>query len=410
MTKTLHFIVVIVLFSVFTNYALAEQDKDLSPPINDPVQEKGHDDHQNHHDKKDENHADDERDPSGHGKKQSHEDNASGVTISFEQAVLANITVAELKPQKMDYQVYAPGEIKENGYSSYLVSPRVDSVVLHRHVALGDHVKKGQALITLFSESVAVAQAAYKVAYAEWQRVQKLGEKTVAGKRFISAKSNHEAAYARLLAYGLSKSAIQSLIKKSLGLGEYTLIAVNAGSVLSDDFNQGQRVTAGDALMSLADEEELWVEAKLAPNLQLELPAGTKAQVKVGHDFYTATVSQAAHTIDPKTRTRVVRMLINNQAHRLHPGLFADVYFSFASTEPVLAVPETALMRGADGDWTVFVEHESNQFKAIEVELGRSFGKWREVKGIEAGSRVVMSGAFFVAAEIAKGGFDPHGH
>jgi len=105
-----------------------------------------------------------------------------------------------------------------------------------------------------------------------------------------------------------------------------------------------------------------------------------------------------------------VRLLVNNEAHRLHPGLFADVYFSFAIEEPVLAVPETALMRSADGDWTVFVEDELGQFKAQAVTLGRSLGRWREILGIHSDSRVVMEGAFFVASQIAKGGFDPDKH
>jgi len=385
MKYKLKFIVLLCLFLGLNNAVFAEQEHAHDHPADQEENEQKH------------------SDLDEHGEEQS-------VSLSSQQIENADITVAELSPRKMDFQLYAPGEIKENGYSSYLVSPRVDSVVLRRHAALGDHVKKGQALVTLFSESVAEAQANFKISYEEWQRVQQLGRKTVAGKRFTSAKSDYEAARARLLAFGLSNNAIQSLIKKSPALGEYTLIALNRGAVLSDDFHQGQRVKAGEELMKLADEKELWVEAKLAPNVQLELPTGTQALVKVADNFYTATVTQEAHTIDPHTRTRIVRMVINNEAHRLHPGLFADVYFSFTSIDDVLAVPESALMRSTDGDWTVFIEHEPDEFEATEVELGRSFGKWREVIGIEAKSRVVMSGAFFVAAEIAKGGFDPHNH
>ena len=67
-------------------------------------------------------------------------------------------------------------------------------------------------------------------------------------------------------------------------------------------------------------------------------------------------------------------------------------------------------MRGADGDWTVFVEEETGVYQPHEVELGRSLGKWREISGIPEGEAVVMEGAFFVASQFAKGGFDPHGH
>lgn len=330
--------------------------------------------------------------------------------ISPEQMELANIKVARLETQIVNYRVYAPGEIKANGYTSYLVSPRVDSVVLRRHVALGDHVKKGQGLVTLFSETVAAAQANYSVTQAEWKRVQQMGRQAVGDRRFVAAQSEFKAAYGRLRAFGLSETVIQSLAKKIETLGEYTLVAEIDGAVLTDDFHQGQRVQSGDALMELADEKELWVEARLAPTLQLKLPSGTKAQVKVGDELFSAEVTQEAHIIDQETRTRVVRLIVNNKAHHLHSGLFADVYFSFMTDEPVLVVPETALMRAADGDWTIFIEDQAGQFKAQEVELGRFLGKWREITGVAAGSKVVIEGAFFVASEIAKGDFDTHNH
>jgi len=91
------------------------------------------------------------------------------------------------------------------------------------------------------------------------------------------------------------------------------------GVVLSDNFRQGQRVEAGDALMELADEDSLWVEARLSPGSQIKLTVGSEAHVKVGGELFAAVVAQEAHTIDPVTRTRIVRLVVSNAAHRLHP-------------------------------------------------------------------------------------------
>ena len=338
------------------------------------------------------------------------EEEGEGISISDSQASLANIEVAELLPRIMEFQVYAPGDIKANGYTSYHVAPRVESLVLQRHVALGDHVVKGQPLVTLFSDVVADAQAAFGVANSELERVTQLGRETVGDRRFIEAQTEYEAIYGKLLAFGLSDESIQSLTMGRQALGEYTIIAAANGAVLSDDFQQGQWVDSGYALIELADELELWVEARLSPSEQLELPHGAPAEVRVGGRLYPAMVAQEAHTIDPQTRTRIVRLSVRNDDHTLHPGLFADVNFVFLTETPVLAVPESALMRGSDGDWTVFIETEPDVYAAQEVELGRSFGEWREIKGIASSERVVMKGAFFVASQIAKGGFDPHNH
>ena len=380
--------------------------------------EESHDEHDTHEEHKpDTKHGHEEHGEEGHN---GHEDEggdhgshgeATSASLNPAQMTLSDIQVGHLTAQKVDYQLYAPGELVSNGYTSYLVSPRVASVVLRRHVALGDHVKQGQPLVTLFSESVAQAQADYRKAWPEWKRVQKLGRKTIGERRYIDAKTSLEVARATLLAYGLSTSDLQSLdSQQSKALGKYTLRAEIDGAVLADNFEQGQRIEAGAPLISLADEQQLWVEAHLPVNLTMTLGAGTQAEVVTGDVRVKASVTQEAHTIDPITRTRTVRLLVNNPEHRLHPGQFAEVFFYFRTEEPVLAVPETALMRGGDGDWTVFAEDHPGEFLPVEVELGRAFGSLREIDGIKPGTRIVTRGAFFVASQIAKGGFDPHNH
>ena len=361
----------------------------------------------------DSDHDDPDQDDSDHndGNHQDTGHEAASVSLSPAQIRLAGIKTERLTPQRIDYQRYAPAEIKANGYRSYLAAPRVDSVVLQRHATLGDHVKQGQPLVTLFSETMADAQAQFLTSRAEWQRVQQLGRKTVGDQRYIRARADHQVSLSRLLAYGLERTAIDTLARQPASqLGQYTLTAAIGGAVLNDDFNQGQRVDAGTELMLLADESQLWVEARLPAYPSLALPAGSRASVEVAGRRYDAEVVQQAHTIDEQTRTRVVRLLVNNQAHQLHPGMFADVYFQFRSQQPQLTVTETALVRSADGDWQVFVEQQPGEFVAVEVERGQSFGDRHAIQGLAAGRRVVSQGAFFVASELAKGGFDPHNH
>jgi len=286
------------------------------------------------------------------------------IVLNYKQLIMAGIQVATITPQYMDKRLYAPGEVQANGYTSYVVSPRVESVIVRRHAILGEHVSNGQALVTLFSEAVAQAQAQYRIAHADWQRAKTVGKSIISESQLLTAETDYIAALSRLKAFGLSEQAIKQVTNSSSSiLGEYTLTAERDGAVLSDDFQQGQRVSAGDAIMVLTDETELWVEARLAANNQATLAKGTKAQVFLsGNDYqdgvktnsYQAQVIQQAHTIDPKTRTRVIRLKVSNPNHQLHPGLFVDVYFSLMTEEPVLVVPETALLRGNDGDWLVY--------------------------------------------------------
>lgn len=356
------------------------------------------------HEKEENNHGDNEKSAQA-------EEHEEGISFSPEKMALANIKVSTLTAKIFARSVYAPGEIKANGYTSYIVSPRTESVVVNRHAILGEHVEKGQPLVTLFSESMAEAQATYRVAYSEWQRTKKLGKGTVSDSRLLKSETDYNSAFGRLTAFGLTKSAITDIVKNnSSNLGEYTLVAKRAGAVLSDDFSQGQRVAPGDKIMVLANEENLWVEARVSPNKKLNLPVGTLATIEFSGQLHQAKVIQEAHTIDPITRTRIVRLAVENKDDSLHSGMFVNVNFQFNTDSAVMAVPETALMRGADGDWTVFVEDHPGEFQAVEVELGQYLGNYRQIIGISPNTRVVTEGAFFVASEIAKGGFDPHGH
>lgn len=401
---TLRFSLILVLLLSTASHLLAgDGHEDHANEKSEHVEETAYEDEHEHDDDKghEEKQNDDSHDDE-HGHAESKE-----ISLTPEQQAMANIKVSAIYKKIRNFQVYAPADIKTNGYTSYIVSPRVDSIVIKRHKSLGEYVKTGDILITLFSETVAQAQAEYKVAISEWLRVQKLGKKAVGAKRYINAQTTFESAKARLLVYGLTEKTIKSRDKN---FGEYDLLAHADGAILSDDFQQGQLIEAGHTLMMLSDEKQLWVEAYIQPTSNLALPEGLEAQVKVGSSYYQAFVTQEAHTINLATRTRVVRLLIDNVDHRLHAGMFADVSFIFKTQHPVMAVPEAALMRSADGDWAVFVQDDDGGFQSKEVELGRTLGEFREITGIENGTKIVTEGAFFVTSQIAKGDFDPHNH
>jgi RND family efflux transporter MFP subunit len=410
--KLLAVVISSLLVGLTTNHDAFAQSSDGTGSVKNvsKQEEKEHQDEHEHEKGHEEDKGD--HDEHGHeGDNKEEEEHEEGITIDPKKMSLANIKVESVKPEYQFSSVYAPGEIKANGYKSYVVSPRTESVIISRHAALGEYVEIGQKLVTLFSEAMAQAQADYLIASTEWQRVKKLGNKAVSESRLLQAETTYNASYGKLIALGLTEKAINGISNKDIkAFGQYALTAHREGVVLQDDFIQGQRVDAGDSVMLLADEKQLWVEAKVSPNKKLNLSIDSPAVLKLEGQSYNAKVIQEAHTIDPVTRTRIIRLGVQNADDNLHSGMFVKVYFQLATKQKVMAVPEEALIRSADGDWTVFVEDHPGEFKAVEVELGRALGDFREIIGLDSGTRIVTKGAFFVASEIAKGGFDPHNH
>jgi RND family efflux transporter MFP subunit len=373
-------------------------------------------DHDKHSGEDQDEHTDEHTDEHGHGE-EDHEE-AGFVKISPEQQSMAEITVETIKYQKDIKQIIsAPGEVVNDLYNTTLLTTQVDSKVLKRKVVLGQHVNKGDVIAVLFSLDIATAQNQLKVALSEWQRVKKLGKQTVSAKRFISAKAEYEKNKSLLQAYGFNNDLIQQLIlgKNDYKSGEYPVLAPHDGVILEDNFQSGQFLSAGSTIALLVDEENVWIEALLAPEIGQRIPVGTKARVVIGNKTFSAVVIHDSHKIDETTRTRKIRLIIKNKDHLLHAGLFAKVFFELplsvsGESGKVILLPETALMRSLDGDWMVFIEQEPGVFKQEEVELENTINGMHRIKGLKSGQRVAVQGAFFLASELAKGGFDPHNH
>ncbi|WP_299179313.1 efflux RND transporter periplasmic adaptor subunit [uncultured Neptuniibacter sp.] len=378
----------------------------------DHVEEAGHQHEESHEDASAEEHSDNDGHAHGSKDEHGHEEEEGTVHLNAKQQAMIDLKTTKLKPVLLADSRIVPGEVVINRYNSSIVSPQADVRVIQRHVMLGDHVVKGQPLVTLFSDELADRFSDLKNDAKEWEIVRKLG-KSLAGKnRYSQAQTNFQQSLTKVSAFGLSNSEIQNqLIQPSKNpLGQFVLKAPHAGVVQQDDFLIGQQISSSDPLFTLVDETTVWVEAQLPPNLPLNLSKGTPISLTVGAEAYQGELLQFAHSLDEVTRTRMARISVNNQEHRLHPGQFAQVVMPLDKHTWQLYLPEAAFTRTPDGDWGVFIEQSPGEYKLEEIEVIRETGEGRVIKGLPLGSTVVTSGTFFLASEQAKAGFDIHNH
>ena len=339
-------------------------------------------------------------------------DEEQAVRLSEEQRRMAGIVSEALVLQPVAGEIRAPGEIQLNDYSTTRVTPRVAAQIVERHAKLGDSVEAGQPLVTLSSVDVAQAQGDSLVAEREWRRVKKLGRDVVSEKRYTETRVARELARARLLAFGMTDTQVKKLViaDASKANGSFQLLAVQAGTIMHDNFVVGELIEPGRVLFEISDESTLWVEANLTPEKALQVTTGSTASISVDGEIFQGEVTQIHHALDEATRTLGVRIEVPNPEDRLHPGLFVDVRIAGSNAEPALAVQADAVLRSPDGDWMVFVERETGEYKPVEVEVLRTTGGLTVISGVAAGTRVVTQGAFFLQSELAKAGFDIHNH
>ena len=285
--------------------------------------------------------------------------------------------------------------------------------ITQRHAQLGEHVEVGQPLVTLSSVEMAEAQGNLVIAEREWQRVRSLGRKVVAEGRYLEAQIARQQAKARVVAFGMTENQVDELLRAGAEKadGSFVLLAPRSGTIVADPFVIGEVVDAGRMLFEITDESLRWVEARMAPGDVARVGVGDLARIRAAGGWLDSKVTQIHHRIDEGTRTQAVRIEVADAGHALHPGVFVDVAIAAGGGDPVLAIPDTAVLRSPDGDWQVFVAaDEPGAYKPIEVTLVRNAAGFAVIDGLPAGTEVVVRGAFFLQSEIAKSGFDIHQH
>jgi RND family efflux transporter MFP subunit len=357
-----------------------------------------------------------------------HDDHEEGSAIKLTSAQIkqAGIETEVIRLQPRLLTVNAPGDVTFNAYKLADVTTLVDSVILARHVRLGNEVKKGQKLVTLTSSALAQAEADYLRAEAE-HRKSKLDlkrleglvkEKIISQARLQQAQSNYQAARANLAAsraalssYGLNRKEIGRLVKETQ-YGHLTLHAPSSGTIVADNFRIGQHITAGTRLLQIVDESTVWVEVKLPQSHMTGISTGRSAIVstKDNSNHYKAMVINTHHQLDQITRTLGVRLEVQNPEDTLHPGMFVKAEIEAGKGEESLLLPEAAIQRQGS-ELIVFVEEEPGHFERREIRIGKiAMGLVPVLEGLKEGESIVVKGAFVLASELAKSGFEVHNH
>ncbi|WP_169307095.1 efflux RND transporter periplasmic adaptor subunit [Ferrimonas sediminicola] len=331
-----------------------------------------------------------------------------GLALTPAQSAIAGIEVATVMETELSFRHPLPAQLQANPNLTSALSLPVDARVIARHVAPGQAVTQGDPLLTLASSAIADAQGRYLLAQAEWRRVKSLGNQAVSAGRYQQARIDLETGLQDLLALGMTQAQIDDLNTPEYRLGQFTLLAPHDGNVQQDNSVMQQNLPALTTLMVLADEHTLWATAQVAPSQSALVTIGQTLTLRIDDDLAAARVIGRDHRLDPRTRTESVRLELANPDHRLHAGQFATVYLSQSQRRGVV-LPDTALARNPDGDWMVY-RYDGGRFTATEVQVLSALEGMNLVSGIKPGSQVAVQGAFFLASEQAKSGFEIHNH
>jgi Cu(I)/Ag(I) efflux system membrane fusion protein len=285
--------------------------------------------------------------------------------------------------------IRAPGTIQLDERRVSVISMRSESWVQKvADVTTGSRVKKDQPLMEIYSPAISSAAAEY---------IATIQSKTMGG----------TAAYGRGSRQRLMNLEVPEAVIVGIEKGNTVPIAIEwsaprDGIVLERNAIEGMRAQPGDVLFRVADTSVVWALIDVAEHdlgaVSVGQPVILRARGYPGREF-TGKVSVIYPQVNKDTRTARIRIELSNPDSALLPDMYVDAEIDTGSPQPVLAIPESAVLDTGSRQ-AVFVEKGEGRFEPRDVKLGHRGGGYVEVReGISEGEPIVVSANFLIDAE-----------
>ncbi|MEI2719453.1 MAG: efflux RND transporter periplasmic adaptor subunit [Gemmatimonadales bacterium] len=309
-------------------------------------------------------------------------------------------------------------------YDANLVShigSRTAGRVVDLRADLGDVVRSGQVLAVLESPEVGQVrseelegEALLAIAQENFDREKRLETQGISSrKELLDAQADLRRAEAALRS---SRERLRVLGAGHGNGGEFGLTAPFAGVVVERQVTRGEMATPEDQLFVVADLSRVWVLLDVFERDLATVRLGQQVQVTTtawpGREFAGRIVHLGA-VLDTTTRTVRARIEVPNGDRALRPGMFATAQISAADSGLARPVVPRDAVQDLGGKPVVFVPTgHPGEFRPRAIVLGAAVGTKLVIisAGLAIGDTIVVSGAFMLRSELAKGEIGEHGH
>jgi Cu(I)/Ag(I) efflux system membrane fusion protein len=268
------------------------------------------------------------------------------------------------------------------------VRPRAEGWVEGLSVrAMGETVRKGQLLFTLYSPMLESAQQEY------------LDALQIGNADLVAASRD------RLRALGLPGAAAQ-LDKTRRTSGRVPFHAPISGVVTEIEAREGAMLSPDMVAMTITEIGSLWVIAEVPEAQAGWLRAGTHAMVRLPSlpgETVHGTVEYVYPELNMETRTLRARITLDTPPAGVKANMLANIELIGEGGGDVLNVPRGALIRGGAED-RVVVALGDGRFTSRRVVVGAESGDRVAIReGLAEGDRVVTAAQFLLDSEANLG-------
>jgi multidrug efflux pump subunit AcrA (membrane-fusion protein) len=195
------------------------------------------------------------------------------------------------------------------------------------------------------------------------------------------------------------RQAEAALKLAKINLKNATILAPISGIVSERFLDRGAFVTTTAPLIRIVAMDIVKVIVHVVEGDLAQLSSGSSAEIRVDtypDELFRGSVVRISPTVDPESRTADVEIQVNNNDHRLKPGMFARVNLVVQRRDGVLLLAKDSLLRES-GPARVFV-HDKGKASIREVRLGLEGEQYVEVlTGLREGDEIIVAGQYELA-------------
>jgi len=321
------------------------------------------------------------------------------VKISPERIQMLGVRTEAASLRSIAHTVRAVGTVAADERRIGVVNPKFEGWIEKLLVnTTGQTVRRGEALLEVYSPDLVLAQREYLVARAAAADMAQSDAMTRDNAKAIAA-----AALSRLKNWDISADQLARLQRTGTATRTLTLSAPIGGIVMEKTALEGLHFGAGDMLYRIVDLSTVWLLADVFEQDLAQIRPGQSAKITVqaypGRVF-DGRVAFVYPTVNAQTRTAKVRIEVPNPDLLLKTDMYATVEIAApVESTTVLTVPDSAVLDTGTRQ-TVLVDRGDGRFEPRAVKLGARAGGYVAVlEGIRDGEKVVTGANFLIDAE-----------
>lgn len=347
---------------------------------------------------------------SGDAAPQAEETPVAPIQLSPQRMQSIGVKIGTVESKLVNDEIRFYGNVQANERRLAYVQTRFAGWIQRVYVdAVGDFVKKGQPLFTIYSQDLVASEQEYLLAKKNAAALQ---QSPVSGVADGSA-SLLEAAKRRLEQWEIPAAEIAKLDETGEVITNLTFNSPVGGYVIERNGLPNMYVQPETKLYTIADLSEVWVYAQIFQNDAGRIKPGDPAEVTLDAfpgRVFNGRVDYVLPQLDMATRTLPVRLVFPNPGLKLRPGMYVNVAVKLPLGRQVV-VPDSAVFHSGTKN-LVFAYAGDGNIEPREVELGTHVEKGYVVlKGVKSREQIVTSANFLIDSEAqlqaAAGAFMP---